>query len=96
MSVTSAMLISMHTRPTTFARRPRINTWARLEYLRLYPSAYPIGSVAITDSRGARQVLPYEIGVPAATRLTWITAVLQASTGSSAAVPRSQAAGYRP
>src|SRR3972149_10335008 len=49
-SVTSTIVISIHTLPITGTRVPLTMTWPVLDRLRLNPSAYPTGRVATMAS----------------------------------------------
>src|SRR6266851_2910798 len=95
-SVASIIIMSMQTVPTCFTRRPPSSTSVLFVRLRRYPSAYPTGSVAGTLSRRAVQRWPYEIGVPAGTRLRCEIPVTQLIAGFRSARPAKRGAGTAP
>ncbi len=55
---TSTIKVSMLTLPATVNLVPLINTFPLLESSRRYPSAYPMGKVAIFELFSAIQLLP--------------------------------------
>src|SRR5262249_19603925 len=57
-SVTSTLIASMLTRPTSGARRPATTTDPRLTRPHITPSSYPMATVATRDGRGATQARP--------------------------------------